>query len=48
MLKLSIILLSCCLAGQVQAYAHHEALLSLMSDDRLYDVMPPRLETAVV
>ncbi len=49
MLKLGIILLSYCLAtGQLQAYAHHEALLALMSDDRLYDVMPPRVDAALV
>ncbi len=48
MLKLGIILLSCCFACQLQAYTQHEALLALMGDDRLYDGMPPRVDMAVV
>ena len=32
------------MSSGVQAYAHHETVLALMGDDKLYDVVPPRAD----
>lgn len=32
------------MGSSVRSYAHHETVLALMGDDKVYDVVPPRAD----